>query len=116
MSSTGSSLVGSNAFSSDMDESTFLKRNRVLYWIQLGLSILIFVVAVAIIPCEAVPFQHYKSTTKWDTAGLVLWPQNFDIRPTVAAISCGCIIALLNITYVILALLPSVSTIIRPEF
>ena len=107
--SSGSSTTGSNAFSTDMDESTFLKRNRVLHWVQLGLSSLIFVVAIAVIPCEAVPYHHYKSTAKWASSGLALWPQNLDTRPTIAALSCGCVVAVLNLIYVIAALLPSVS-------
>ncbi|KAJ5088507.1 hypothetical protein N7456_012123 [Penicillium angulare] len=111
--SSSSSTVGSNAFSSDMDESKFLKRDRVLRWAQIGLSSLIAVTAVVIIPCEAVPFHHYKTTAKWATAGLVLWPQNLDTRPTVAAISCGAVIAILNIIYVVAALLPSPHSRIR---
>ncbi|KAJ5642427.1 hypothetical protein N7490_006427 [Penicillium lividum] len=104
--SSGSSTTGSNAFSSDMDESNFLKRNRMLHWARLCLSLLIFIAAVAMIPCEAVPFHHYRTTAKWATSGLALWPMNFDIRPTVAIIACGCIIAFLNLAYVIAALLP----------
>ncbi|KAJ5925832.1 hypothetical protein N7454_007342 [Penicillium verhagenii] len=101
-----SSITGSNAFSSDMDESKFLKRNRVLHWARLGLSLLIFIAAVAIVSCEAVPFHHYKNTVKWASSGLALWPLNLDIRPTVAAISCGCIIGFFHLAYVVAALLP----------
>lgn len=108
--SSGSSTTGSNAFSSDTDESKFLKKNRVLHRARLGLSILIFIAAVAIIPCEAVPFHHYKTTAKWASSGLALWPMNFDIRPTVAALACGCVIGVLNLAYVVAALLPLVST------
>ncbi|KAJ5465583.1 hypothetical protein N7530_009370 [Penicillium desertorum] len=101
-------LAGSgSAYSSDMEESTFLKRNRVIHFARLGLSFLIFGVAIAVVACEAPPLRHYKNTSQWASAGLALWPLNFDLRPTTAAISCGCIITTLNLVYIAVALLPS---------
>lgn len=91
-----------------MEESAFLKRNRMIHLARLGLSILMTVGAVAIIACEAVPLSHYKDTSKWASDDLPLWPLNFDLRPTIAALSCGCVITALNFVYVIAALLPSV--------
>ncbi|KAJ5704230.1 hypothetical protein N7493_011368 [Penicillium malachiteum] len=111
--SSGSSTAGSNAFSSDMDESNFLKRNRMLHWVQLGLSSFILIAAIAVIPCAVVPYQHYLDTAKWATASLAIWPQNLDLRPTVAALSCGCVITFLNLIYVVTALLPSPHSRIR---
>lgn len=101
-------MSSGSSHSSDMQESTFLKRSRAIHWARLGLSFFILIVAVAVIACEAVPFQHYKSTAQWANAGLALWPLNFDLRPTIAALSCGSVIAVLNLVYVITALLPSV--------
>lgn len=104
------SLTGSGgAYSSDMEESNFLKRNRVIHFARLGLSSLIFGVAIAVVACEAPPLRHYKNTSQWASAGLALWPLNFDLRPTIAAISCGCIVTILNLVYIAVALLPSVS-------
>ncbi|KAJ5205012.1 uncharacterized protein N7498_005891 [Penicillium cinerascens] len=105
--SSGSSTAGSQAHSSDIQESAFLKRSRAIHLGRLCLSFLILIGAVAVIACEAVPFQHYKSTVQWANSGLALWPLNFDLRPTVAALSCGCVIAVLNLIYVVVALLPS---------
>ena len=105
-----SSLAGSGgAYSSHMEESKFLRRNLVLYFARLGLSFSIFGVAIAVVACEAPPLRHYKNTSQWASAGLALWPLNFDLRPTTAAISCGCIITILNLVYIALTLLPSVS-------
>ncbi|KAF9249778.1 hypothetical protein DTO013E5_8227 [Penicillium roqueforti] len=105
---SNSSLDGSGgAHSSYMEESKFLKRNRVLYFARLGLSFSIFGVAIAVVACEAPPLRHYKNTSQWASAGLALWPLNFDLRPTTAAISCGCIITILNLVYIALTLLPS---------
>ncbi|KAJ5676532.1 uncharacterized protein N7477_002165 [Penicillium maclennaniae] len=105
--SSGSSTAGSQAHSSDMQESAFLKRSRAIHLGRLSLASVIFTIAVATIACEAVPFQHYTSTAKWASAGLALWPLNFDLRPMIAAMSCGCVIAVLNLIYVVTALLPS---------
>jgi hypothetical protein len=108
---SNSSIAGSGrAYSSDMEESTFLKRNRVIHFARLGLSFLSLGIAIAVVACEAQPLRHYKNTSQWATAGLALWPMNFDIRPTVAEIACGCIIAVLNLIYIAAALMPSVST------
>ncbi|CRL28534.1 unnamed protein product [Penicillium camemberti] len=105
---SNSSLTGSGgAYSSDMEESSFLKRNRVIHLARLGLSFLIFGVAIAVVACEAPPLRHYKNTSQWASAGLALWPLNFDLRPTIAAISCGCVITILNLVYITVALLPS---------
>ncbi|KAE8373826.1 hypothetical protein BDV26DRAFT_284778 [Aspergillus bertholletiae] len=92
---------------SDADESRYLQRVRYLGWVRLALGMLIFGVGVSIIGCEAVPFQHYRATSAYGKVGLYLWPLNFDIRPTIALLSCGCIIAFLNLAYAVIALLPS---------
>ncbi|KAJ5100017.1 hypothetical protein N7532_007018 [Penicillium argentinense] len=105
--SSNSSTAGSHPYSSDMEESAFLKRNRLIHCVCLGLSVVISAAAIAIIACEAVPLRHYKDTAKWATDDLTLWPLNFDLRPTIAALSCGCVIAALNLVYVITAILPS---------
>lgn len=103
-----SSTAGSHTYT-EMDEARFLKRNRTIHLARLFLSILIFSTAIVIIACEAVTFQHYKTTSQWASAGLALWPLNYDNRPTVAALSCGCVIAFLSLIYIVAALLPTVS-------
>lgn len=109
MTSDSSLAESGGAYSSDMEETTFLKRNRVIHFTRLGLSFLIFGIAIAVVACEAPPLRHYKNTYQWASAGLALWPLNFDLRPTTAAVSCGCIITVLNLVYIAVALLPSVS-------
>ncbi|CAP79032.1 hypothetical protein E8E15_005369 [Penicillium rubens] len=107
MTSDSSLAESGGAYSSDMEETTFLKRNRVIHFTRLGLSFLIFGIAIAVVACEAPPLRHYKNTYQWASAGLALWPLNFDLRPTTAAVSCGCIITVLNLVYIAVALLPS---------
>ncbi|KAJ5743195.1 hypothetical protein N7533_010297 [Penicillium manginii] len=105
--SSNSSTAGSHPYSTDVEESTFLKRNRLIHWARLGLSVLITTAAIATVACEAVPLRHYKDTSKWSSDDLPLWPMNLDVRPTVAALACGCVITALNLVYVVAALLPS---------
>ncbi|KAJ5114327.1 hypothetical protein NUU61_000086 [Penicillium alfredii] len=110
-----SSTAGSHqTYTAELEESAFLRRSRSLHWARLGLSSLIFIAAIAIIPCEAVPLRHYKSTSEWASVGLALWPLNFDLRPTVAALSCGCVITFLSLMYIVAALLPSPHSRIKP--
>lgn len=106
--SLGSSTAGSQTHYG-MEETRFLKRTRAIHPARLFLSVLIFSTAITIIACEAVPFQHYKNTSQWASSGLALWPLNLDNRPTVAALSCGCVISFLNLIYIVAALLPTVS-------
>ncbi|CAG8242448.1 unnamed protein product [Penicillium salamii] len=107
---SNSSVAGSGrAYSSDMEEATFLKRNRAIHFSRIALSFLNFSIAIAVVACEAPPLRHYKDTSQWAPAGLALWPLNFDLRPTIAAISCGSIITVLNLVYIAAALMPSVS-------
>ncbi|OOQ86918.1 hypothetical protein PEBR_19172 [Penicillium brasilianum] len=100
--------MSSNASTAgSMDESKFLKRNRVIHSTRLGLSALITTGAIAVIACEAQPLHHYKTTAQWASAGLALWPLNLDVRPTIAALACGCVIAALNLPHSRIKLLNS---------
>ncbi|KAG2421046.1 hypothetical protein HFD88_000662 [Aspergillus terreus] len=98
---------------SDAQESTFLKRARLLRWVQIGLAILVFAAAVSAVGCEAVPLQHYRRTSAFEHVELYLWPLNLDVRPTVAILACGCVIAFLALAHLIIALLPSPHSRIR---
>lgn len=93
---------------SNEEESSFLKRVRLLHWVRLGIAGLAIAISIAIIACEAVPYKHYRNTSSFEAVGLYLWPLNFDIRPTIAGLSCGCVVAFLSLVYIVVALLPSV--------
>ncbi|KAI9368750.1 hypothetical protein BJX61DRAFT_546233 [Aspergillus egyptiacus] len=108
---SAASLTGSYHASctsaSDEHESKFLKQIRFLNWIRLGLSFLALGISVSIIACEVVPYRHHRSTSSHESVGLYLWPLNLDLRPTIATLSCGCVIALLSLVFIAVALLPS---------
>ncbi|KAL4873806.1 hypothetical protein BDV12DRAFT_192248 [Aspergillus spectabilis] len=112
---SAASLAGSYHAScaSDEDESSFLKRIRFLHWIRLGLSFLALGISVSIIACESVPYRHYRDTSSFENVGLFLWPLNFDLRPTIAILACGCVIAFLSLIFIVVALLPSPHSHIR---
>lgn len=97
-----------HAYSSDMEEAKFLKRSRIIHVLRLVLSFLTLCISLAVIACEVQPLQNYKNTSQWAVSGLTLWPLNFDIRPTIAAIACGTIISVLNLAYIIAAFIPCV--------
>jgi hypothetical protein len=98
---------------SDADESKYLKRVQYLRWVRLGLGVLLFSIAISILGCESVPYQHYRRTSAYEKVWLYLWPLNFDIRPSIALLSCGCLIAFMNLAYIVIALLPSVSQLVK---
>ncbi|KAL4934548.1 uncharacterized protein BDV17DRAFT_9674 [Aspergillus undulatus] len=116
---SGASLAGSfhgsyhASCASNEEESSFLKRIRLLHWVRLGLSFLALAVSVSVIACEAVPYRHYRETSKFEDVGLYLWPLNFDVRPTIAILACGCAIAFLSSVFIVVALLPSPHSHIR---
>ncbi|KAL4909941.1 hypothetical protein BDW74DRAFT_144082 [Aspergillus multicolor] len=98
---------------SNEEESSFLKRIRLLHWIRLGLSSLALGLSIAIIACETVPYRHYRNTSSLENIGLYLWPLNLDVRPTIAILACGCVVAFLSLVFIVVALLPSPHSHIR---
>ncbi|KAL4915506.1 hypothetical protein BDW62DRAFT_122972 [Aspergillus aurantiobrunneus] len=100
---------------SNEEESSFLKRIRLLHWVRLALAFLALGISISIIACEAVPYRHYRDTSSasFESAGLYLWPLNLDIRPTIAILACGCVVAFLSLLFIVVALLPSPHSHIR---
>ncbi|KKK12245.1 hypothetical protein ARAM_004862 [Aspergillus rambellii] len=112
---SAASLTGSYHAScaSDAEESSFLKQTRYLRWIRIGLAFIILGVSVSLIACEAVPYRYYKKTSSYERVELYLWPLNLDIRPTIAMLACGCVVAFLSLFFIVVALLPSPHSHIR---
>ncbi|PWY95323.1 hypothetical protein BO94DRAFT_225068 [Aspergillus sclerotioniger CBS 115572] len=94
-------------------ESKFLTRTHHLRHTRLALAILTFLVSIPTIACEAVVLHHYRQTAPYTRIWLYLWPLNLDLRPTIALLACGCVIAFQNLLYIITALLPSPHSHIR---
>ncbi|PWY89972.1 hypothetical protein BO70DRAFT_377186 [Aspergillus heteromorphus CBS 117.55] len=92
---------------SDTDETKFLTRTRTLRHTRLCLAILTVSIAIPTIACEAIAYHHYRQTASYSRVWLYLWPLNLDLRPTIAVLACGSVIALQNLIYVVVALIPS---------
>ncbi|EXJ95075.1 hypothetical protein A1O1_00193 [Capronia coronata CBS 617.96] len=88
-------------------ESAYLKQARLLGWVRLALSLLTIASAVAAAGSVGHVLHKYNSThlgSKWH---LSLWPQNVDLRPTLAVLACACIIAAVSLAYVVFWVIPS---------
>ncbi|EEP78070.1 predicted protein [Uncinocarpus reesii 1704] len=103
------SLRGAHAPStaSDEDESTYIKRTRTLHWVRIGLCAVTLALATAIIATEGHALQYYNQMSKYEKMYLALWPENLELRPSVALVIGGVILALQSLAYSIVALLPS---------
>ncbi|RAL05477.1 uncharacterized protein BO80DRAFT_478486 [Aspergillus ibericus CBS 121593] len=88
-------------------ESKFLARSHHLRHTRLLLATLTFLTSIPTIVCEAIALHHYRQTSPYTRIWLYLWPINLDLRPTIALLACGCVIAFQNLLYVVTAVLPS---------
>ncbi|CAK37243.1 hypothetical protein CBS63078_4724 [Aspergillus niger] len=89
------------------EESKFLTRTQHLRHTRLALAILTFLTSIPTIACEAVALHHYRQTSPYARVWLNLWPLNLDLRPTIALLACGCVIAFQNLLYIVTAVVPS---------
>ncbi|PYI07174.1 hypothetical protein BO78DRAFT_342189, partial [Aspergillus sclerotiicarbonarius CBS 121057] len=88
-------------------ESKFLSRSQHLRHARLILATLTFLISIPTIVCEAIALHHYRQTSPYTRIWLYLWPLNLDLRPTIALLACGCVIALQNLVYLGAAVVPS---------
>ncbi|PWY83947.1 hypothetical protein BO83DRAFT_433565 [Aspergillus eucalypticola CBS 122712] len=89
------------------EESKFLTRTQHLRHTRLALAILTFLTTIPTIACEAIALHHYRQTSPYARVWLNLWPLNLDLRPTIAILACGCVIAFQNLLYIVTAVVPS---------
>ncbi|KAI1936221.1 hypothetical protein LOZ66_004678 [Ophidiomyces ophidiicola] len=104
-----SSFQGAHAPStaSDEDESTYIQKTNTLQWFRIGLCGLIVILALTVIGTEGHALQYYNRTVQYEKVYLSLWPQYLDLRPTIALIVCGIILALQGMAFLAAALSPS---------
>ncbi|BCR93498.1 uncharacterized protein AKAW2_10542S [Aspergillus luchuensis] len=89
------------------EESKFLTRTQHLRHTRLALAILTFLTTIPTIACEAIALHHYRQTSPYARVWLNLWPLNLDLRPTIALLACGCVVAFQNLLYIVTAVIPS---------
>ena len=80
-----------------------------LHWARIALSVITFIAGVVIIGCASSAWSSYSSTQLDSQFMLPLWPSSVDLRPTQATLACGILITVFSITYLLAALLPTVS-------
>jgi hypothetical protein len=75
------------------------KNNKIIRLVESGrlaLTVLSLLSALVIVGTSAETLGVYRRTHLGDDFFLALWPTDFDIRPTIALISCGAIIVLIS--------------------
>jgi len=81
-----------------------------LYWARVAVSFITLVAGVVITACAGSALSSYSSTQLDSQFMLPLWPSTVDLRPTHAILACGIFITVFSLTYLLAALLPTVST------
>ena len=66
--------------------------SRVAESVRLGLTVLALLAGVTMLGTAATTLQVYNTTSLTTNFRLSPWPREFDLRPTIALITCGAII------------------------
>lgn len=75
-----------------MRSSSAHKRSNLITSINTGLTVLALLSAITIVGTSADTIQVYNTTSVGEGRFLSMWPNEFDLRPTVALVVCGAII------------------------
>ncbi|KAI9721826.1 MAG: hypothetical protein M1812_002162 [Candelaria pacifica] len=90
----------------ELEAEYLLKRNR-LHFVRIGFFTLVLAGSLAAVGCTAHPLLVYHRSHAQVDWWLPLWPQHFDLRPTVALCVAGGVTAGLNLVGLVVALVPS---------
>jgi len=104
-----SSLHSRNSATS-AQESTYLSRAVRLRWTRLALTLLILATSAAAMGCTGHVLRRYNATHFGTNVHLPLWPQNVDVRPTLAILISAAIAASASLLYLVFSLIPTVSS------
>ena len=92
-----------------------LRKLRLLHWVRIALSGLLIAAGAAIVGCEAHALHAYNATHLGNQWYLPLWPSTLDVRPSVAVLGGGASVILFSLIYLLIALIPSVCTVLFPH-
>ncbi|CZT50448.1 uncharacterized protein RSE6_11431 [Rhynchosporium secalis] len=84
---------------------------RAVESVGLGLTVLALLLSVTIVGTAGDTLGVYNKTTLGSGFPIALWPRDFDLRPTVALVTCGTIIMLSSITFLIATKVPAIKKI-----
>lgn len=81
----------------------------ILDWSRIALSLVLIAAGSAIVGCEGHALHTYNSTHLSNAWFLPLWPQHFDLRPSIGILVGGAVVIVTSCVYLICAILPAVS-------
>jgi len=81
---------------------------RLVESVRLGLTALAFLAGITIVGTSADTLSVYNTTHLGQDYFLPLWPSDFDIRPTIALVTCGAIIFVASAVSIVVSKLPPI--------
>ncbi|PVH82278.1 hypothetical protein DL98DRAFT_514044 [Cadophora sp. DSE1049] len=85
--------------------------SRIVESVGLGLTVLALLSSITIVGTAGDTLGVYNKTTLGSEFPLALWPREFDLRPTVALVTCGTIIMLSSVAFLIATKVPAIKKI-----
>ncbi|KAK2630070.1 hypothetical protein QTJ16_000890 [Diplocarpon rosae] len=79
---------------------------RLVESVGLGLMVLALASSIAIVATAGDTLGVYNKTTLGPEFPLALWPRDFDLRPTVALVTCGTIMTLCSVAFLLATKVP----------
>ncbi|PBP25237.1 hypothetical protein BUE80_DR003710 [Diplocarpon rosae] len=81
---------------------------RLVESVGLGLTVLVLASSIVIVATAGDTLAVYNQTTLGPEFPLALWPRDFDLRPTVALVTCGAIMTLCSVACLLATQVPVV--------
>lgn len=92
-----------------VEQQKSVQTSRMVESVRLGLTALAFLAGITIVGTSGDTLRVYNITHLGQDFFLALWPNEFDIQPTIALIICGLIILLASLVSLAVSKIPSVS-------
>lgn len=92
------------------------KRSNIVASVGLGVNVLSLLSAITILGTAGDVLSVYNATHLGDEFFLPIWPADFDIRPSVALVTCAAIITFSNIISIVAAKVPAVRSLFAPHY
>jgi len=92
----------------EIEQQKHTKTLRLVESVRLGLTVLSLLSALVIVGTSAETLGVYNRTHLGDDFFLALWPTDFDIRPTVALVTCGATIFMISAISLASAKIPAI--------
>jgi hypothetical protein len=90
------------------NSSASLRKIRIIDWGRIVISLLLIAAGSAIVGSEGHAIYTYNSTHLSNEWFLPLWPQHFDLRPSIGTLVGGAVVVFTSCLYLICAILPAV--------